>query len=204
MMAISMLPAFPKIEKLCHETARQLVDDLAARRAPLLKLIGNHYLHEGSHSAIFRHDESIGESPLHQITGEVEVKPIPIVKFLQIERPRLLIEMAEQFAKGKSKTIYAELDRAIAETGNVIDAKGKPLSEQVILETLQKMDHTFEPDGTWNPPTILASREIIERLHQSESESGADSNEFQVALSKILDKKRDDFRRREADRVLVG
>jgi hypothetical protein len=100
--------------------------------------------------------------------------------------------------------MFAQLETSTAEVGNVVDAGGQPLNEELVLKTLEKLEHSFEPDGTWNPPTILASPETVERLMRSANADGSGSAEFDESLAKILDKKRDDFRRREADRVLAG
>jgi hypothetical protein len=126
-----------------------------------------------------------------------------LVDFTEDELRKQLLEFAEQLAKGASVNIYADLEQTTAEVGNVVDAEGQPLSEELILRAFEKMEHTFEPDGMWHPPTILAHPTAIDRLIRNSNSHGS-SKAFNQALTKILDKKRDDFRRREADRVLAG
>lgn len=199
-----MLPAFPKIERLCERTARELIDFLADQRAPMLKSISKRYQFEGDHSTILRYDNSVGETPHHQVTAEVEFPRIPIQQFIEGELPSILNDIAEQMAKGKSEMILGEMEKVTTATGNVVDGKGEPLSEELILKSLEKMEHSFEPDGTWNPPTIVASPEAIQKLMERAKPDGSAPDTFSAALSKILDKKRNDFRLREADRVLAG
>jgi hypothetical protein len=199
-----MLPAFPKIEKWCGELGSQLIERLAAQHAPLLGLIDKHIQFEGGGSRIHRHDDSEGDTPLQRITAEVSFPRRLPLNDLPNELPKHAQALAEQIAAAASKLFYEQLAEATAEAGTTIDAQGKPFSEKMILSLLAKMDHSFAPDGTWEAPTLVTSPEMVERLMRSAGPDGSGSLEFNEALGKLLEQKRDEFRRREADRILAG
>jgi hypothetical protein len=199
-----MLPAFPKIEAVRARRNRQMLKDLAAQHAPVLREIDQHIQFEGRGTEILRHDDTVGHSPLHPVSAEVRVDRLRLVDFTEEELSKKLEQVAQQLARGVSEMFYAEMERGTAEVGNVIDAGGQPLSEELILKLIEKMEHTFEPDGSWNPPTLLVSPDVFDKLIQRVGDNGGGSSEFQRSLKQILQKKRDDFRRREADRILAG
>jgi hypothetical protein len=78
-----MLPAFPKIENFCAEVSNRLIEHLAAQKAPLFNLVDKHIQFEGDHATILRHDDTVGETPLHPITAEVRFSQIPLTKFIE-------------------------------------------------------------------------------------------------------------------------
>ena len=87
-----------------------------------------------------------------------------------------------------------------AKTGNVVHAGGKPFSEDTFLDVIEAMEHSFARDGSWQPPTMIVGPGMAEQIAAAGEMSAAGNNR----LKAILEKKRDDFRRREAARILVG
>jgi hypothetical protein len=199
-----MLPAFPKIEAARSRINRQIIEQLTAQLSPILREIDRHIQFEGRETTIFRYDDTVGHSALDPVSAEVVVHRIPLEKFTNEELFAKLKHIAEQMAKGISANFYAEMERATTEVGNVVDGQGQPLSEELILKAIEKIEHTFEPDGSWNPPTLLVHPDVFNQLMRSANARGSDSSGFDRSLKKILDEKRDDFRRREADRILAG
>jgi len=151
-----------------------------------------------------RHDDTVGQTKFHKVEAEIKIGRMPLAEFTEAELLRQLNELAAQYAKAFSENFYSDMDRITAETGNVVDAKGQPLSTDHILEMIQKTDHDFDPDGNWRAPTILLGSVAMEKMLKLIKEGGVESEEFNQALKRILEKKRDDYRSREADRILAG
>ena len=199
-----MLPTIPKIEDFRRKACLELVKKTAEKLTGILALVDTHVQFEGAQSEIIRHDDTVGETPLHAVTGEAVFPRVALVDFTEEKLVQQLVQVAEQLAREMSEHLFSDLDRAISEVGNVIEAGGKPISKGLILQMMETIEHRFEPDGTWMPPTVIASSQAIDRLMESGSADGFGSTEFNESLKAIVDKKRDDFRRREADRVLAG
>jgi hypothetical protein len=199
-----MLPAFPKIEALRARTNRRMIEHLAAQFSPILREIDRHTQFEGRETTVLRHDDTIGHSALDPVSAEILVERIPLADFTEEELIKKLTRIAERMAQGMSGILYAEMERGTTEVGNVVDAQGQPFSEELILKAIEKMEHSFEPDGTWERPTFVVSPQIFNQIMQDAGNRGSGSAAFERSLKTILQKKRDDFRRREADRILAG
>lgn len=113
---------------------------------------------------------------------------------------RYLAGLAEQLARGMSEQFQQRMNEVTAKTGNVVDAGGKPFSEDTFLDGMEAMEHSFARDGSWQPPTMIVGPGMAENIAAA-GEMSAASNK---RLKAILEKKRDAFRRREAARILVG
>lgn len=199
-----MLPSFPKIEVLRARTNRRIIENLTAQFSPVLGQIDRHTQFEGRETTVLRDDDTVGRSSLDPVSAEVLVERIPLAEFTEQELMKKLTWMAEQIAQGVSGILYAEMERGTTEVGNVVDAQGQPFSEELILKAMEKMDHSFAPDGTWERPTFVVSPEIFNKFMQDTGNRGPGSHAFERSLKNILQKKRDDFRRREADRIVAG
>lgn len=199
-----MLPTFPKIERFSREVLLRHIEALAAQYSPLLGKIQKHIQFEGEHAKILRHDKSVGDTPFNRISIEIRFERESIKDFMEVQLPKKLDELARQLAKDASTAMYARLEEGIDSVGNVVNAKGQPLNEKLLLELLDKMEHTFSADGTWKPPTLFAHPDALKGLVQNKEAGMAGSDDFNQSLEKILEKKRNEFRRREADRILAG
>jgi hypothetical protein len=196
-----MLPGFPKIESARARYNQRIILHLASQFAPAMKEIDQHIQFEGRMTKILRHDSTVGHSALDPVSAKVLVARIALADFTEEMLETKLKEFAEQIAQGQSAILYAEMERATTEVGNIVDSQGSPLSAELMLEAIEKMEHSFEPDGTWHPPTFLVHPEAFQRLKSS---SAGNFDALGKRLNQILRKKRDDFRSREANRILAG
>ncbi|MBI1406037.1 MAG: hypothetical protein GC145_07925 [Caulobacter sp.] len=176
-----------------------MVQQLAMRISPMLGMIARHNQFEGSGHAIERHDDTVSETEMASVTGEITFsRDMLLTDFTPAELLKRLAELAQQMARGTTENFLSEINRATAAVGNLVEGGGKPLSEDLLIETYSKMEHTFDANGQWQPPTLFTGGDTtaFQKIQSSAS--------FQRRLGDVLRQKRDDFRRREADRVLAG
>jgi hypothetical protein len=166
----------------------------------MIGLIKGHQLFEGRSSAIQREDGKLDETPIHRASGEVTIKREMLVDFNETTVARHLEEIAEQLARDMSEQFQQRMNEVTAETGNVVDGGGKPFSEETFLDGMEVMEHNFGKDGSWKPPTMIVGPGMAEKIAAAGEMSAAGNKR----LKAILEKKRDDHRRREAARILVG
>jgi hypothetical protein len=195
-----MLPTFPRIIELRREANIAAVKTAVRQMAPQFGMIGHNIQFEGVAHSITRADASVDQTELAPISAEMQVVAGTALKDFtpQVVEAHLL-GAARQMAAGMSKHFYEVLDRGTREAGMVVDGKGGPMTEDLILDVIEKMEHTFNEDGCWIPPTIMAGPEVVDAL----AAKGM-SPEGNARLAEILERKRDDFRRRQARRVLAG
>ncbi len=163
-------------------------------------LTKSHQLFEGRSSAIQREDGKVDKTPIHQASGEVTIKQGKLVDFTVMTIEKHLEEVAEQLARSITEQFQQRIKEVTAATGNIVDGGGKPFSEDILLDSMEVMEHNFGKDGRWKPPTMIVGPGMAEKI----AAAGPMSVAGNKRLKTILDRKRDDHRRREAARILVG
>jgi len=195
-----MLPTYPKLEAYRSRLNRDHVRAKVRTLAPMIGRVKAHIQFEGRHSAIQRESGELDETPITSASGEVSIKFVDLADFTETLVEKHLDDMAEQLARSMSEHFQQRMHEVTHKVGNVVDGQGQPFNEDLFLDLIEKMQHSFGPDGTWQPPTIVAGPGMAEKL----AAAGRMSPEGNRRLKAILERKRDDFRSREADRVLVG
>lgn len=193
-----MLPSFPQITSFRHEQNLRLLKKRIEVHSPLNAGIRKHIQHEGRTAQIERYDNTVDPTEFVGAQGEMSVSRVPMRDFSLSEVAAAYDDIALQFAKQFDQMMACTLDNVTAKTGNVVDAKGAMDADKV-FELFEKMDFSFAPDGTWQPPTIWGGGAAI-AVHEQVMSDPA----FQERLGKLINRKRDEFRHREANRVLVG
>ena len=195
-----MLPTFPKLVRHRQSRNTETVHARVRHLSPMIGLMKGHQLFEGRSSAIQREDGKIDETPIHRASGEVMIKREMLINFNEATVAHHLEEMAEQLARSMSEHFQNRMNEVTAETGNVVDGRGKPFSEDTFLDGMEVIEHNFGKDGSWKPPTMIVGLGIAEKIAAAGEMSAAGNKR----LTEILERKRDEHRRREAARILVG
>jgi hypothetical protein len=199
-----MLPTYPAIEEISRQEYRRTIQKMTAEFEPILSSIDSHIQFEGRGNAIIRHDDTVGKTPMHAIAAEVQLQKLKLTEFTEEEFFSFLADIAKQFAKGFGAKIYSEINAAADSVGNVVSAEGKPFSEDLLLKTLEKMEHNFSPDGRWQPPRIMAGSAVVEKIQEMMEANPNGSPDFNTKLGLLLARKKDEYRSREASRILAG
>lgn len=195
-----MLPTYPKLVGDRQNRNMELVRARIRELAPMIGLIKTHQLFEGRSSAIQREDGKLDETPVHSASGEVTIKRELLADFNEAMVAHHLEEIAEQLARSMSEQFQRRMHEVTAGTGNVVDGRGKPFSEDIFLDGMEVIDHDFDKDGSWKPPTMIVGPGMAEKMAAAGEMSAAGNKR----LKAILERKRDEHRRREAARILVG
>jgi hypothetical protein len=130
----------------------------------------------------------------------VSIKYVDLAEFSEDLVGTHLDNMAEQLARSMSEHFQQRMHEVTEKVGNVVDGQGQPFSEELLLDVMEKLEHNFGPDGSWQPPTMIVGPGMAEKI----AAAGEMSPEGNKRLKAILERKRDDHRRREAARILVG
>jgi hypothetical protein len=84
-----------------------------------------------------------------------------------------------------------------------LDAKGRKFDAQVVIEMLEKMQIDFYPDGT--PHEIFLDGPVFTPERMAAVDKEFESNpELKRKFDEMMEKKKEEWRAREADRKLVG
>jgi hypothetical protein len=195
-----MLPDYPEIKKyLRREFILSLEKD---RKDPLLSTIPVHVIHEGNIFSTTSVDGFSQEGAYKEIAAKWEVSR----EEMMTQGPEAYFSSAEKVAKEldkqKAKQLIEKIEEATQRTGNIVDAKSKPLSPDLILSALDKIAIDFDELGNPVFPYLVVSPEQFEKIKADipKWESDPITN---VRYKLIIDKKRQEWIDRENNRKLV-
>lgn len=195
-----MLPTYPKLERYRDRRNRDAIRSRIRSLAPMLGMVRSHVQFEGRGSAIQRESGELDPTRMNRSSADVTLRITELTEFTEAVIDGYIQDVSEQMARSMSEHLFETVNESAAKVGNVINAEGKPFGENIFLDMIERMEHRFARDGTWQPPTIVTGPELAEKL----AALGEMSDAGNARLKGILERKLDDFRRREAARVLAG
>lgn len=194
-----MLPTVQKVVTFRTEQNTAYLKQRIGDFSPVFRTIRKHIQFEGRVATMHRHDNTSDPTKFLKATGEMTVRRSPMRAFGLPEVANAYDDIARQFAQQQEKMMVETMNEITAKTGNIVNGNGQPLNGEKLLELFEKMEHNFSADGVWLPPTLWAAPEMI----NAHAATMADSA-FQRELSKLLGRKLNEHRHREAGRNLAG
>lgn len=198
-----MLPAFEPLRQEFARTIQRLLRERVRSNA-LLREINRSVVHEGAQSQIRRAGENEYDSiEMKETSGSMEIS------FEEIERIdlKLVLEKidiaANEFIRQHLEHLFQTLEDATRKSGNVVDAKGKPLGHDEMFQALEKMQIDFNGDYNFSELIMVVPPSMASRIEQLDLEL-RNSPDLKVKFEKLRARKIDEFRAREMDRNLAG
>lgn len=196
-----MLPDFPETKRLFSRFFRTYMRQKIREVSPY-GAVQMRYLHEGRAMKITRADLSESTSGMEQLSTHLEIK------FDEIENLTLQKSIEKHDAiiadlvQKQTHFIRERLSSEIPET-QTLDAKGRRFDAQVVIDMLEKMQIEFYPDGT--PHKIFVDGPLFTPERMAVVDKEFESNpELKRKYDEMMEKKKEEWRAREADRKLVG
>ena len=196
-----MLPDFPTVKKKIgddfNKKIREKIDN-----ASFLSQIGRKRVHEGNilrSSSVEGYTES---SEYKRISSGFSIKPDEIIEkgveafFSQIDK------ISEELIKQQSQVIFKKMDEVTERTGNIVNAKGKGISPEIILDALEKVTIDFDEFGNPLFPALILNPKDWEKIKDKIPKWEEDPNLRKKHLE-LVEKKRREWRDRESRRKLV-
>ena len=196
-----MLPDFPETKRLFSRFFRTYVRRKIRQISPY-GIAQTRYLHEGRSMKITRADQSESTSGMEQLSAYLEIKFDEIENMtLQkaIEKyDAMIVDMVQKQTHFIRERMSSELPES-----QTLNANGRKFDAHVAIEMLEKMQIDFYPDGT--PHEIYANGPIFTQERLAAVGKEFDSNpELKKKFDEMMEKKKGEWRAREADRKLVG
>jgi hypothetical protein len=133
--------------------------------------------------------------------AQVEMKfSIPIDAIIKTDVESLMVSIDNASDSGIESLvpqIYSFLHEVCELSGQVVDGKGQPFSFDLFLELLEKIDITFNDDGSPNMPTLVIHPEMKKILEENQP-----NEEQKKRLEELILRKRDDFFAKKRTRKL--
>lgn len=194
-----MLPDFPEIKKFLIARFEKDLKKNINSKTTFANKIPERYFHEGKSTLINNRatdfkDETGGTLVEHVL--QIDKKEI-LEKGLDAYYEKIDI-LAEKFSKSKDKIVFDKLNEVTDKTNNVVDAKGK-LSADVILKALEKVYMDFDDNGNIKEGFTM----IVHPSMRQDLESIQKNKDFIDKYEALINKKREEFYERKANRKLV-
>lgn len=143
------------------------------------------------------------ESGVREISGRMAIK----FSDVQSSDPQLILQhlddMAKEIAQSQTKGLFETLNKTCEETGQTIDFEGQRLSPEVFLRSLESVFIDFDDDGKAHDMMFVISPQLTERAREVVKELESDPK-WKQQHDELMDRKRMEWRDREASRKLVG
>lgn len=173
-------------------------------KAPMLADLPGHIVHEGKDTAIARPTGQTDKTEMTEHSAQIEIPKMKIDEYVK-KHNSFLEQIADQFAESQSKHMFDVIAEATDKTGNVVDGKGQPFSEDLFYQALEKMWHSFDASGEWQAPTLVVHPELYEKIMKYDQERTPEERaKFQKRLDKLIQDKKAQYDSEQAGRILAG
>lgn len=109
-----------------------------------------------------------GDTPLDQsmftVSGESSLSWDSIHNGKIDDYIYFLVDISESQRKSLARHFFKNISEITDATGQSVDAKGQPLTVDLILDLLEKVEFGFDDDGNPQYPTLVLPPAAIERL----------------------------------------
>ncbi|WEK03286.1 MAG: hypothetical protein P0Y65_13925 [Candidatus Devosia phytovorans] len=194
-----MLPTFSRIVNRRETLNRQRIDALIGRAFPLYNKIDKHRQFEGTGSHMIRHDHTEDISEVSKASAEFVFRRTTLAKFTLQKVDETLHDLASQMAGEFVKLLVRKLDETTEGTGQVVDGGGRKFDGDLLLQSLETVEWSFDPFGNWRPPEFFGGADVEGAFREVLMDTNL-RRRFEVLYAR----KYHDHLHREADRVLVG
>ena len=196
-----MLPDFPRIKQKWAKVFIKYVKDNVTRASFLSKIKTVPHF-EGNRMSTHYSDGEVDRPSYERLSSALSVKDDDLIKM----GPQAFIDglnrTTEELREQQSKLVFERMNEVTQKTGNTVDAKGQPLSHDLLLQTLEKMEIDFDGEGQPLMPTLVVSPTQYEEFKKKIVEWEKDPK-CQDNFNKLMESKRKAWNDRESNRKLV-
>ena len=197
-------PVLPDFIGIKRQIASDRTSDLrsAEREDSLLSIFGRVVQHEGDRFTIVQEDQTVRSNEYRKVEVEGTLKVADLLANGTEAIRDMLATMRDGLLKEEAKVFQSVMKEVTDETGNVVKGGGRPFSAELFIEAIDKMELTFADDGTWEMPTTVCHPSQADRF-RAEMDRLDSTPGLHTKATEIVNRKRDAWRAREANRKLV-
>lgn len=197
----SMLPDLPLIKKRLLKIEMDFVHWATREQMPAFGDARSFPIYEGHQTGVER---ATGDTEVNDMlkTG-VEIETAPHEDDLNITFGKLY-DMGTQFAESIEKNGFKRLNETLEKCGRTVNANGV-FNVDVFFQVLSDLEYPLNAEGNidLNGMKFVAGSKAYDAFVRVQKEI-EQSPKLQERMKKILEKKQEEARAREADRKLVG
>lgn len=160
-----------------------------------------HTLHEGEGTTLVRPDGSIDATDVQEFKGtsivaNAEMGTITLHEVYARTRDAIREVLSQQ-----ERLVFEKVEAAAASVGNAVEAQGRPLDADLLLEVWERVWIDFNPDGRPRLPMITVPPGAQEKMEIAVKQ--LEEEPFRSRLAVIIERKKEEWHDREDRRKLV-
>lgn len=196
-----MLPDYPKIKKDIQKRFSEAIKE-EMQKDPLLSSLRVRMINEGN-TVVSSSVEGFSERiEYKEISAKFEIKNEEIIEKGPDAYFSRVKQIAKDMGKQQSQMFIKKMDEVVQRTGNIVNAKSRPLSPQLILEALEKIAIDFDEHGNPIFPTLVVSPQQYKKIKE-EIPKWESNPDLRRRHMEVMEKKRKEWLDRENSRKLV-
>jgi hypothetical protein len=196
-----MLPDYVSLKR--HILTERNAELRNVERAESLLSLAHHIRHhEGDRFTIVRSNGSVSEGQYRQFEIEGTLKISDLLASGSQAIRDFFATMSERLAKQQSSVFQELIEESTEQAGTVTHAKGRPFSAELYIEALEPVEFDFDENEQWIRHTLVFHPDHLPRVKR---ELARLDNEpaLQGRLNALIERKRSEWRAREANRTLA-
>jgi hypothetical protein len=192
-----MLPDFPRLKEVAYQYFIRKIGESSTQG--LLAIIPTIPVYEGDALSM---SGSMHSDELHKVEAYFEVKDDDVIRNGIDAFLSKIGSISAEFVTQKEKLMIQKMQEVTKATGNVVHAKGQPMSPSLVLNALEKMEIEFDESGKIKNVVLVMGPDQIRSFLQKAAEWDKDP-EYQKMFKNLMEKKKAEWRDRESSRKLV-
>jgi hypothetical protein len=196
-----MLPDFINIKQATAKSLINLVRKEVAGGDPFLSQIRRRTVHEGHKLKMQAHEGEGSIVGFEEIEAAFSARHEEIIKDGPDAFIGPLLELATELQGKEAGLVFRRLEEITDATGNVVDARGREFSPELLLEMIEKADMGFDEQGNVTSQIVISPRTM--ELVRDKLEEWYKDPGNKARVDALLDRKRQEWRDRENNRKLV-
>lgn len=194
------LPDYPSLKRDISECLIQVMTVARDQRLGPFNRASHVTFHEGEASDFSTVDGEIQELELRPLEVSLVVTQSEFPDMSHEEVLQKMVELGVQFGDQMIQSFITNLDKVTQETGNVVNAAGRPLDAGLLYELYESVEISFDDDGNPNLPQLIGGtpqqREVVRRTM-------TEDEDFRSRFAALIAQKREYWLARQSDRKLV-
>jgi len=198
-----MLPDLPSVKRNVMAAIGIYLAMSVRKKLGIFGDLPHQRLHEGDRNRIIRDDGSVEESPLKRSSAEDSIPMEEVPVLTQEERLKRMESLAEEMARQMSQHMHDSLGKTLDDHGQTINLQGQPLCPEAVFALFEKIRMEFDDAGNPIGLSVVFAPAMAEQWASVQKQIEGDPA-LQQRFNDLFDRKRGEWRDREAARKLVG
>jgi hypothetical protein len=197
-----MLPDFPEFKAELSKFLLAQIRQKINQTSPILRGIKRFTQHEGSlHKYEQLPEGAVVENQFQMSSAETQTHVEEVPQLIGPKLDAKLDELAAQMVAHMEKSLFKTIEDSCDQAGTTVHAQGQPMSPELLLEMMGKMQMDFDETGRPTAsfvihPDLLPSTKAVAELIENDPELKRKHEE-------LLERQRAAWAARESNRKLV-